>query len=121
MIIDDIVDAVPQLREAGVRFVRTPGAYYDNLDEHLARQGVKAIEEDKELLRELEILVDGEGDGRYLLQIFMEDAARFEGDPKRSPFFFEVIQRKGDEGFGAGNFRALFEGVERTQQKRLGR
>jgi 4-hydroxyphenylpyruvate dioxygenase len=121
MVIEDIVQAVPQLKDAGVRFVRTPSAYYDNLDEHLARQGVKAIEEDQALLRELEILVDGEGDGRYLLQIFMEDAARFEGDPKRSPFFFEVIQRKGDEGFGAGNFRALFEGVERTQQKRLGR
>lgn len=118
MLMDDIVGSVPELRERGVRFVHTPGAYYDNLEEHLRRQGVSKIEEDKETLRQLEILVDGEGDGRYLLQIFMEDAARFEGDPKKSPFFFELIQRKGDKGFGAGNFRALFEGVELAQKGR---
>ncbi len=67
------------------------------------------------MLRELEILVDGDGPGKYLLQVFLKEASGLYQDPAAGPFFFEIIQRKGDEGFGAGNFRALFESIERAQ------
>ena len=116
--VDNIVDAVKNLRDRGVRFVHTPSPYYDNIHGHLDRTGVMEIEESVEDLRENEILVDGSGPRSYLLQIFMEDATRFQGDAKRSPFFFELIERKGCPGFGSGNFRALFEGVELTQKIR---
>jgi len=118
ILVDDIVDSVPNLRERGVRFAKAPAGYFDHLPTHLAQIGVTRIDEDLGALRRAEILVDGAGPGAYLLQIFMEDAARFEGDLKKSPFFFELIQRKGDKGFGAGNFRALFEGVELAQKGR---
>jgi 4-hydroxyphenylpyruvate dioxygenase len=64
--------------------------------------------------------VDGAGEHSYLLQIFMKDAAALYKDQKAGPFFYEIIQRKGDQGFGGGNFRALFESIER-QQKADGR
>ncbi len=115
----DIMSSVPELRERGVRFVNTPGGYYDKLPARLERLGIGPLEESIDELRHHEILVDGDKDEGYLLQLFMEDAARFEGDPKKSPFFFELIQRKGDRGFGAGNFRALFEGVEKAQTVRV--
>jgi 4-hydroxyphenylpyruvate dioxygenase len=118
ILVDDIMVTVPNLRERGVRFAKAPDGYFEHLPAHLARIGVDKIDEDLAALKHAEILVDGAGPGRYLLQIFMEDAARFEGDLKKSPFFFEIIQRKGDKGFGAGNFRALFEGVELAQKGR---
>lgn len=116
--VDNIVNAVKNLRDRGVRFVHTPSPYYDNIHAHLDRAGVMEIEEKVEDLRTNEILVDGSGLRTYLLQIFMEDAARFQGDVKKSPFFFELIERKGCPGFGSGNFRSLFEGVELTQKIR---
>jgi len=67
-------------------------------------------------MRRLQILIDGNAANRYLLQIFMRDAAGTFNDPQAGPLFLELIQRKGDEGFGAGNFRALFESIERQQQ-----
>ena len=60
--------------------------------------------------------MDGAAKGFYLLQIFLADAAQSYGDTTAGPFFYEIIMRKGDEGFGAGNFRALFESIERQQQ-----
>jgi 4-hydroxyphenylpyruvate dioxygenase len=113
----DIVGAVEGLRGRGVEFMTTPGAYYDALPERLTRLGVGAIDESVELLRKLGILVDGSEPGRYLLQIFLEEAAGLHHDPAAGPFFFEIIQRKGDQGFGAGNFRALFEAIERDQSR----
>jgi 4-hydroxyphenylpyruvate dioxygenase len=98
----------------------TPGTYYDALPARLERLGVGRIDEDLDALRELEILVDGDKHHSYLLQIFLKDAAALYRDPDAGPFFFELIQRKGDQGFGAGNFRALFESIER-QHKREGR
>jgi 4-hydroxyphenylpyruvate dioxygenase len=68
-----------------------------------------------EVLRKREILVDGEGPGKYLLQIFAKDFAQLFDNPNGGPFFLEIIQRKGDRGFGGGNFRALFESIERNQ------
>jgi 4-hydroxyphenylpyruvate dioxygenase len=112
----DIVPAVRAMRGRGVEFMPTPGSYYDLLPERLKSVGVGSIDEDVATLRELEILVDGAAPGSYLLQIFLKDAAGLWKDPEAGPFFFEIIQRKGDKGFGAGNFRALFESIERDQQ-----
>ncbi|MEM7674979.1 MAG: VOC family protein, partial [Myxococcota bacterium] len=114
--VPDIISTVRSLRAGGVEFMPTPGTYYDMLPQRIKDLGIGQIDEDIETLRELEILVDGEGDKSYLLQIFLKDSAGLYGDPKAGPFFYEIIQRKGDEGFGAGNFRALFESIERQQQ-----
>jgi 4-hydroxyphenylpyruvate dioxygenase len=113
----DIVGTVRGLRGAGVEFMPTPGSYYDVLPERLTRLGVGAIDEDLATLRELEILVDGGKPHQYLLQIFLKEAAGLYHDPEAGPFFFEIIERKGDQGFGAGNFRALFEAIEREQTR----
>ncbi|MCS6797311.1 MAG: VOC family protein [Myxococcota bacterium] len=113
--VGDIVAAVRGLRERGVRFYPTPGTYYDMLPARLQALGVGRIDEDVEVLRELEILVDGKGPGQYLLQIFLQDSASTHGEREAGPFFYEIIQRKGDDGFGGGNFRALFESIERQQ------
>jgi 4-hydroxyphenylpyruvate dioxygenase len=115
--VGDIVGAVRGLRAAGVEFMPTPGSYFDVLPERLRQIGVGTIDESVDLLRELEILVDGGKPHQYLLQIFLKEAAGRYHDPEAGPFFFEIIQRKGDQGFGAGNFRALFEAIEREQAR----
>jgi 4-hydroxyphenylpyruvate dioxygenase len=114
--VGDIVSTVRGLRERKVDFMPTPGAYYDMLPARLEQLGIGNIDEAISQLRELEILVDGEGKKQYLLQIFLKEAAGLYSDPQAGPFFFEIIQRKGSHGFGAGNFRALFESIERTQR-----
>jgi len=113
----DILGAVRGMRARGVEFMPTPAAYYDALPERLRTSGIGRIDEDPATLRELEILVDGARPGAYLLQIFLRDAAGLYHEPQAGPFFFEIIQRKGDQGFGAGNFRALFESIEREQRR----
>jgi 4-hydroxyphenylpyruvate dioxygenase len=113
----DIVAAVRAMRARGVEFMPTPGSYYDALPERIRTSGIGRVDEDLADLRELEILVDGASPGAYLLQIFLRDSAGLYGEPQAGPFFFEIIQRKGDQGFGAGNFRALFESIEREQQR----
>jgi 4-hydroxyphenylpyruvate dioxygenase len=115
--VPDIIESVRGLRERGVEFMPTPSAYYDMLPSRLDRLTVGRIDEQLETLKQLEILVDGEGPSQYLLQIFLKEAARLEHDPQAGPFFFEIIQRKGSNGFGAGNFRALFESIERQQRQ----
>ena len=115
--VKDILAATKGLRERGVEFMPTPGSYYDMLPERLVRIGVEGVDEAIATLRELGILVDGGARGSYMLQIFLKDSAGLYREPAAGPFFFEIIQRKGDEGFGAGNFRALFESIEREQQK----
>ncbi len=115
--VDDIIAAVTRLRQRGGYFVHTPHEYYQQLQAHLDRRGVGRIDEDLRVLQDLEILADGQEPGRYLLQIFMADAAHLTGDPNASPFFFELIQRKGADGFGAGNFRALFESIELSESR----
>jgi 4-hydroxyphenylpyruvate dioxygenase len=115
--VKDILSAVQGLRGRGVEFMRTPGAYYDALPQRVRDSGIGEIDEEVEALRRLEILVDGAGPGSYLLQVFLRDSAGLYHEPEAGPFFFEIIQRKGDQGFGAGNFRALFESIEREQQK----
>ncbi len=117
--VKDIIACVRQLRARGLQFMPTPGAYYDALPERIRRLGIGSIDEDVALLRELEILVDGDGPGKYLLQIFLKESSGLYHEEAAGPFFYEIIQRKGDQGFGAGNFRALFESIERAQQAQL--
>ncbi|MFA5945067.1 MAG: VOC family protein [Candidatus Thermoplasmatota archaeon] len=109
-----IMDVIPHMREAGLKFLETPDAYYKMLPKRLAERAVANLKEDIEELRKRKILVDGR-DNRYLLQIFMQEAALLYNEAAAGPFFYEVIQRHGDQGFGEGNFRALFESIERQQ------
>jgi len=117
----DIIATVEGLRDHGVVFMPTPGTYYDALPDRMEQLGVGRIEEDIETLRRHQILVDGKGPGHYLLQIFLQEASGLYRDDKAGPFFFEIIQRKGDRGFGGGNFRALFESIELEQKSRAGK
>jgi 4-hydroxyphenylpyruvate dioxygenase len=103
---DDIVRTVEELQRRGVAFLSTPEAYYDD-----AMDRVGDITEDWEDLRRLRILVDRDEEG-YLLQIFTKTAQ------DRPTLFFEVIERHGARGFGEGNFKALFEAIEREQALR---
>ena len=110
-----LTEAVRGLRERKIEFMPTPSTYYDMLPNRLQQLSIGSIDENVDVLRELEILVDGDGPHSYLLQIFLREASGLYHEPQAGPFFFEIIQRKGDEGFGAGNFRALFESIERMQ------
>jgi 4-hydroxyphenylpyruvate dioxygenase len=116
--VSDIVSAVRALRGNGVTFMPTPGSYYEMLPDRLDKTGIKKIDEDMNVLRDLEILVDGDHFHAYMLQIFLKESSGLYGDSSAGPFFYEIIQRKGDRGFGAGNFRALFESIEREQRER---
>jgi 4-hydroxyphenylpyruvate dioxygenase len=102
---DDIYTAVERLRANGVDFIDVPASYYDTLDTRLPGHG-----EDVERLAQLGILVDGTPGEGHLLQIFTRNMI--------GPIFFEIIQRRRHEGFGDGNFQALFEAMERDQMKR---
>jgi 4-hydroxyphenylpyruvate dioxygenase len=113
-----ISSAVENLRGSGIEFLDTPATYYDMLPERLVRQKVTNFDKDVDELRRLGILVDGEDD-RYLLQIFMVEGGLLYDDEEAGPFFYEVIQRFGARGFGEGNFRALFESIERDQLQRV--
>lgn len=103
---NDIITTVIQLRDHGVEFLETPDTYYDMLLERVGN-----IDEEVEVLRKLKILVDRDDQG-YLLQIFTKPVE------DRPTLFFEIIQRKGATSFGAGNFKALFESIEREQELR---
>ncbi|MQS37902.1 4-hydroxyphenylpyruvate dioxygenase [Streptomyces katsurahamanus] len=103
---NDIVATVRAMRAAGVAFLDTPDSYYDTLGDWAGETRVPV-----ETLRELKILVDRDEDG-YLLQIFTKPVQ------DRPTVFFEMIERHGSMGFGKGNFKALFEAIEREQAKR---
>ncbi len=104
---DDIYTTVEKMRAAGVEFLDTPDTYFDVVDVRVPNHG-----EDVPRLRRNKILIDADAETkqRKLLQIFTQNAI--------GPIFFEIIQRKGNEGFGEGNFQALFESIERDQMKR---
>jgi 4-hydroxyphenylpyruvate dioxygenase len=99
-----LIETLKGLRHRDFKFLKVPHTYYETVPTR-----VKGVTEDLNELESLGILLDGETDG-YLLQIFSEEIL--------GPFFFEYIQRKGDKGFGEGNFRALFEAIERDQVRR---
>ncbi len=102
---NDIYSSVETLTGQGVTFQDTPDTYYERLDNRIKGHG-----EDVARLKRDHILMDGAEDQGLLLQIFTQNAI--------GPIFFEIIQRKGNEGFGEGNFRALFESIEADQVKR---
>ncbi len=99
-----IISAVKQLKERGIEFLDTPSSYYEVL-----RDRLPVIQEDIQELKACQILADGD-DKTYLLQIFTKNVI--------GPIFFEVIERHGHDGFGEGNFQALFDAIERDQMKR---
>jgi 4-hydroxyphenylpyruvate dioxygenase len=103
---NNIADTVGDLMRRGVEFLKVPSSYYDQLESRVGK-----IDEDLEPLKEMGILVDRDPDG-YLLQIFSKPVQ------DRPTVFFEIIQRKGAKSFGKGNFKALFEAIEREQEKR---
>ncbi|HET6632867.1 MAG TPA: 4-hydroxyphenylpyruvate dioxygenase [Rhodanobacteraceae bacterium] len=104
---DDIYETVEKMRAAGVEFLDTPDTYFEMIDERVPNHG-----EDVPRLAKNKILLDADTETkkRLLLQIFTQNCI--------GPIFFEIIQRKGNEGFGEGNFQALFESIERDQIKR---
>ena len=103
---DDIISTVTALRDRGVEFLKVPDSYYDVLLDRVGQ-----IDEAIEPLKDLGILVDRDEEG-YLLQIFTKTVQA------RPTMFFEIIQRKGATSFGKGNFKALFEALEREQELR---
>jgi len=103
---DNICATVDTLCDAGIPFITVPPSYYDDLEERVGR-----IDESRAALQERSILIDRDEEG-YLLQIFSQPLQ------DRPTLFVEIIQRKGSRGFGKGNFRALFEAIEREQDKR---
>jgi len=103
---NDIVATVSAMRDRGVEFLYVPETYYDDLKER-----VGDIEEDVEVLKQHGILIDRDDEG-YLLQLFTKPVV------DRPTMFFEIIQRKGAQSFGKGNFKALFESIEREQENR---
>ena len=104
---DDIYSSVEAMHQAGVKFLDTPETYFEVIDQRIPNHG-----EDVARLRKNSILIDADPETkqRKLLQIFTQNAF--------GPIFFEIIQRKGNEGFGEGNFQALFESIERDQMRR---
>jgi len=108
---DDIIKTVSDLRSRGVEFLSTPPeAYYNSVPGRLEEHSHE-LQEDIEKLKGLGIMIDADEEG-YLLQIFTKPVE------DRPTLFFEIIQRMGARGFGAGNFKALFESIEREQEKR---
>jgi 4-hydroxyphenylpyruvate dioxygenase len=103
---NDIVATVSAMRDRGVEFLYVPETYYDDLLERVGE-----IDEDVELLKQHGILIDRDDEG-YLLQLFTKPVV------DRPTMFFEIIQRKGAQSFGKGNFKALFEAIEREQENR---
>jgi 4-hydroxyphenylpyruvate dioxygenase len=106
MATDDIIDTVSKLRSQGVEFLRVPNTYYDDLEDRCGK-----IDEPIDRLAELGVLVDRDDEG-YMLQIFTKPVE------DRPTLFYEIIQRKGSRSFGKGNFKALFEAIEREQALR---
>lgn len=103
---DNIIQTVSELQARGIEFLRVPNTYYEDLLDRVGK-----IDEDLDPLRKLGILVDRDDEG-YLLQIFTKPLG------SRPTLFFEIIQRKGAKSFGKGNFKALFEAIEREQASR---
>jgi 4-hydroxyphenylpyruvate dioxygenase len=114
-LVREIIPVVEALRGRGIAFLPAPSVYYDRLPKRLADARLTNVREPLDALRRNQILLDGQ-DGRYMLQIFLQDASELYHDRNAGPFFYEIIQREGDKGFGYGNFRALFESIEESQR-----
>ena len=112
--VKDVIWTVEELKRRAVDFMDTPESYYRDLPRRLDALGIHNVKEELGVLEKHQILLDGSQD-RYMLQIFLREAKALYSDERAGPFFYEIIQRCGDEGFGYGNFRALFESIERAQ------
>ena len=112
--VKDVIWTVEELKRRAVDFMDTPESYYRDLPRRLDTLGIHNVKEELGVLEKHQILLDGSQD-RYMLQIFLREAKALYSDERAGPFFYEIIQRCGDEGFGYGNFRALFESIERAQ------
>jgi len=108
--VSDIIPVISNLTERGMEFLDIPSKYYTNLRKRLEHSKVK-VKEDLDILEKLKILIDYDDQG-YLLQIFTKNVE------DRPTLFFEFIQRNNHNGFGAGNFKSLFEAIEKEQEKR---
>ena len=106
----DIITTVRNLRARGVEFISVPSTYYDTMKVRMKQTGME-LEEDFQVVQDLNILIDFD-EGGYLLQLFTKPLM------DRPTVFIEIIQRNNFSGFGAGNFKALFEAVEREQAER---
>ena len=103
---NNIIETVTALKNNGIEFLTVPNTYYETVLDRVGK-----IDEDLAPLQELGILIDRDDEG-YLLQIFTKPVL------DRPTMFFEIIQRKGAQSFGKGNFKALFESIEREQERR---
>jgi 4-hydroxyphenylpyruvate dioxygenase len=110
----EIIPVIGGLREAGCLFLDAPSKYYRMLPERIASNKIGTIKEPMEDIERLGILLDG-SNGKYLLQLFMKEMSTQVRDTNAGPFFYEIIQRAGDPGFGDGNFKALFDSIEQEQ------
>jgi 4-hydroxyphenylpyruvate dioxygenase len=113
--VPDILATVGDLERRGVQFLTTHPAYYRAMPERLKQLRISNVKESLFEIEKHQILVDG-ADDKYMLQIFLREAAGTYDDDRAGPFFYEIIQRAGDPGFGYGNFRALFESIEQAQK-----
>ena len=107
---NDIISAITNLKARGVEFIKVPPTYYESMKMRLKKAGLQ-LNEDFEKIRELDILIDFD-EGGYLLQLFTKHLM------DRPTVFIEIIQRNNFDGFGAGNFKSLFEAIEREQELR---
>ena len=110
MLTDNIIETIENLRKRWVEFLTIPDTYYENLRKALANSPVQ-VEEDLDIIEKNRILIDYDDKG-YLLQIFTKPVE------DRPTLFFEIIQRRNHTGFGAGNFKSLFESIELEQARR---
>lgn len=110
LLTDDIIRDITNLKARGMEFIKVPAQYYEDMTVRLKSAGM-VIEEDFETIRSLDILIDFD-EGGYLLQLFTKHVM------DRPTVFIEIIQRHNFSGFGAGNFKSLFEAIEREQELR---
>lgn len=106
----DIITAITNLKARGVEFIKVPETYYDSMEQRLKKAGL-TLNEDFQTIKDLDILIDFD-EGGYLLQLFTKHLM------DRPTVFIEIIQRNNFNGFGAGNFKSLFEAIEREQELR---
>lgn len=107
---EDIISEITNFKARGIEFLTIPSSYYDLLEQRLSKSVTK-VKEDLQIIRKLHILVDFDENG-YMLQIFTKMLT------DRPTFFIEIIQRENHNGFGAGNFKALFRSIELEQEAR---
>ena len=110
----NIIHTVEILREKGTAFLEASDKYFDLLPARMKQMNIQKIKEPYDIVKKNNILLDG-SDGKYLLQIFMKEQCVQFDNKNAGPFFYEIIQREGDESFGEGNFKALFDSIEKQQ------